>query len=220
MQLMAVEGVMARSVADVRLGLAIVAGAHPRDPESVPVLLDVPRSSSRRVALLAEPPGGDTHPEIAAAVRRAGDALADAGYDVVESAPPLYEQALDVWGRFLFTDIRAQEAILRRVMGPDATRFLDLIGTLYPEQDTAGLVSTLAECLGAVRDRAPADPEPDLDAAAVPARLGRRQRGAGARDDAADAPGHAGESPGSPRRRGARRYGRRTAGRRAGAAAG
>ena len=100
---------------------------------------------SRRVALLAEPPGGDTHPEIAAAVRRAGDALADAGYDVVEAEPPLYEQALDVWGRFLFTDIRAQEAILRAVMGADATRFLDHIGSLYPEQDAAGLVATLAE---------------------------------------------------------------------------
>jgi amidase len=145
MQLMAVEGVMARGVADVRLGLAIVAGAHPRDPESVPVLLDLPRPESRRVALVAEPPGGDTHPEIAAAVRRAGDALADAGYDVVEAEPPLYEAALDVWGRFLSTDIRAQEALLRQVMGADATRFLDLIGELYPEQDAAGLVGTLIE---------------------------------------------------------------------------
>ena len=131
MQLMAVEGVMARRVADVRLGLAIVAGMHPRDPESVPVPLEVPRPDSRRVALLAEPPGGDTHPEIAAAVRRAGDALADAGYDVVEAEPPLYEQALDVWGRFLFNDIRAQEDLLRAVMGPDAIRFLDHVGELY-----------------------------------------------------------------------------------------
>ena len=145
MQLMAVEGVMARRVSDVRLGLAIVSGAHPRDPDSVPVLLDLPRHESRSVALVAEPPGGDTHPEIAAAVRRAGDALADAGYDVVEAEPPLYEAALDVWGRFLFTDIRAQEPVLRAVMGPDAIRFLDSIGDLYPEQDTAGLFATLAE---------------------------------------------------------------------------
>src|SRR4051794_17113824 len=130
MQLMAVEGVMARRVADVRLGLSIVAGMHPRDPESVPVPLEVARPASRTVALLADPPGGDTHPEIAAGVRRAGDALADAGYDVVEAEPPLYELALDVWGRFLFTDIRAQEAILRQVMGPDAIRFLDHIGGL------------------------------------------------------------------------------------------
>ena len=145
MQLMAVQGVMARTVSDVRLGLAIVAGAHPRDPDSAPVLLDLPRNASRRVALVAEPPGGDTHPEIAAAVRRAGDALADAGYEVVEAEPPLYEASLDVWGRFLFTDIRAQEPVLRAVMGADAIRFLDLIGDLYPVQDTAGMFATLAE---------------------------------------------------------------------------
>ena len=145
MQLMAVQGVMARRVADVRLGLGIVAGAHPRDPGSVPVLLDLPRHHSRRVALLAEPPGGDTHPEIAAAARRAGDALADAGYDVVEAVPPAYEPALDVWGRLLFTDIRAQEDLLRAVMGADAARFLDGAGELYPVQDAAGLVATLTE---------------------------------------------------------------------------
>jgi amidase len=112
---------------------------------SGPVPLDVPRPASRRVALLAAPPGGDTHPEIAAAVRRAGDALADAGYDVVDAEPPLYEAALDVWGRFLFTDIRAQDPVLRAVMGADAIRFLDGIGDLYPVQDAAGLFATLAE---------------------------------------------------------------------------
>jgi amidase len=111
----------------------------------VPVPLEVPRPDSRRVALLADPPGGDTHPEIAAAVRRAGDALADAGYDVVEATPPGYEDVLDVWGRFLFNDIRAQEDLLRAVMGPDAIRFLDLIGELYRPLDAAGLVATLVE---------------------------------------------------------------------------
>jgi amidase len=145
MQLMAVEGVMARCVADVRLGLGIVAGMHPRDPESVPVPLEVARPASRKVALLADPPGGDTDREIAAAVRRAGDALADAGYDVVEAEPPAYEQVLDVWGRFLFTDIRAQEELLRAVMGPDAIRFLDSIADLYAPLDSAAVVGTLIE---------------------------------------------------------------------------
>ena len=95
MQLMAVEGVMARRVADVRLGLAIVGGLLAARPASrCPCRSTCRAAESRRVALVAEPPGGDTHPEIAAAVRRAGDALADAGYDVVEAEPPAYEQAL------------------------------------------------------------------------------------------------------------------------------
>ena len=194
MQLMAVEGVMARRVADVRLGLVDRGRRCTRATrESVPVPLDVPRPSPRRVALLADPPGGDTHPEIAAAVRRAGDALADAGYDVVEAEPPPYEQALDVWGRFLFNDIRAQEALLRAVMGPDAIRFLDLIGGSTPPQDAAALVGDAGRAahhrprLERVPGGAPADPQPDLDAAAVPARLGRRVRGERARHDAADA---------------------------------
>jgi amidase len=145
MQLMAVEGVMARTVGDVRLGLEVVAGWSARDPESVPVPLELDRPAARRVAVIPEPPGGDTHPEIAAAVRRAADALANAGYDVVEAVPPDYEAALDIWGRWLFADIRAQEELLRQVMGPDAMRFLDYVDPLYPPLDAAGLVNALVE---------------------------------------------------------------------------
>src|SRR5262249_32618555 len=123
-QLMAVEGVMARRVADVRAGLRVVSGMSPRDPQSLPVPLDVELPASRRVALVAEPPGGETHPEGAAAVRRAGDALSDAGYDVVEAVPPMYEDALRAWATWLFSDIQVQEPVLRAVMGADGLRFL------------------------------------------------------------------------------------------------
>src|SRR5690348_17742027 len=79
-QLMAVEGVMARRVADVRLGLSVVAGPHVRDPGSLPVPLDLPRPDRPgRVALLAEPPGGAADPRVASGVRACPDGLADAG---------------------------------------------------------------------------------------------------------------------------------------------
>src|SRR5215471_8105179 len=71
-QLMEVEGVMARRVADVRAGFTAIAGQHPRDPLSVPaVFTDLdPRTTGERpaVAVLPEPPGVSTHPEVAAAV--------------------------------------------------------------------------------------------------------------------------------------------------------
>jgi len=55
-QLMAVEGVMARRVADVRAGFTVIAGQHPRDPLSVPAVftdLDLKTRGGRR----RSPPG-------------------------------------------------------------------------------------------------------------------------------------------------------------------
>jgi amidase len=145
-QLMEVEGVMARRVADVRLGLSIVAGPHVRDPGSLPVPLELPRPEGAvKVALLAEPPGGSTDAAIAGVVRAAADALANAGFDVVEAVPPSYEAALEVWGRWLMSDIRALMPILRQIMGPDALRFLDLADTEYPVLGTDEYIATLTE---------------------------------------------------------------------------
>ena len=145
-QLMAVQGVMARTVEDVRRGLSVVAGAHVRDPGSLPVPLDLPRPAAPvRVALLPEPPGGPTDAGVAGVVRHAGDVLADAGYDVVEAEPPAYEQTADVWGRLLLTDVRALRPLLQQVMGPDALRFLDLTDELYADLDVAGLVGLFVE---------------------------------------------------------------------------
>src|SRR5215470_495945 len=62
-QLMNVQGPMARRVADVRLGLRVLMGAHARDPWSIDAPFEGPTSSRPiRVAVVAEPPGGSTHP--------------------------------------------------------------------------------------------------------------------------------------------------------------
>ncbi len=82
-QLMNVQGPMARRVADVRLGLRVLMGAHPRDPWSIDAPFEGPAvARPLRVAVVAEPPGGSTNPVVAATVRRAAKALADAGYVV------------------------------------------------------------------------------------------------------------------------------------------
>ena len=87
-QLMAVEGVMARRVADVRAGLLAVAGPHVRDPLALPVELDEPSPGAvLRIAVLAEPPGCDTDPGIASAIRATADLLAAAGHTVAEAGP-------------------------------------------------------------------------------------------------------------------------------------
>lgn len=125
-QQMLVEGPMARRVDDVRAALVTLAGPHVRDPRSLPVTLtDLEPGRRLRVAVLADPPGGTTHPGIAAAVRRAADVLADAGHDVVEAAPPGYEECIDMWAALLVADLVVMRPLLDETMGEDGKRLLD-----------------------------------------------------------------------------------------------
>ena len=133
-QQMAVQGTMARCVADVRASFQVVAGADPRDPISLPVTLTALEPGERlRVAVLAEPPGGDTHPEIAAAVRSAAGLLADAGHEVVEASPPMYAETIDMWAALMVQDIVATKPLLDMLMGNDAKTFITNVLAESPE---------------------------------------------------------------------------------------
>lgn len=145
-QQMAVEGVMARTVADVRLGLSVVAGQHVRDPLSQPVPLQNQYTGRPlSVALLATPPGGATDPGIAGVVRSAADRLADAGYDVVEVTPPSYERVLALWQSLVMVEIRQQLPLLDMVMGDDAKRFLHMAKETRPDIDLTTFLNEQVE---------------------------------------------------------------------------
>jgi len=152
-QLMAVEGVLARRVADVRAGLQVLAGAHPRDPLSLPVNLRTSEPGARfRIAVCTEPPGGTTDAGVAAAVRRAADALADAGHDVDEAVPPTYERAIELWVQMLLPDVRFMRPLLEDVMGADSKAFLDFAAIEYPPIDISTWALLFAERHGVMRD--------------------------------------------------------------------
>ena len=219
-QLMPVEGPMARRVADVSLGLQILAGRHPRDPYSVPAPLasPAPEGRPRRVAVLAEPPGGPTDSRVADRVRAAADALAGAGYELVDTVPPRYEEAIEVWTQFIVADIRMLQPQIGPLMSDDANRFLTTILDAAPPLDLGGYTQVLMARQSLMRDwaewftvRGPR-PHAHLDRAALRARVGCRQPGAGERhphDDALrDARQRArpaiGVRTGGPRRRVAR----------------
>ncbi|MGA2124287.1 MAG: amidase [Acidimicrobiales bacterium] len=124
-QVMLVDGVLARHVGDVRRGLEIVMGAHRADPQSLDVPLHGP-PVSKRVALVPEPDGGETDPEIAEGVRRAGRALEAAGYDVEEVDPPRVLDTYLAWTELMTTSLADIPVPLDMVLGPDALRFLEL----------------------------------------------------------------------------------------------
>lgn len=100
-QLMAVSGPLARSIADVRLGLEVMAAPDPRDPWWVPAPLEGPERP-RRAALCVRPGGLAVVPEVEAALRDAARRLQEAGWAVTEIAdtPPIREACeiqLQLW---------------------------------------------------------------------------------------------------------------------------
>jgi len=123
-QIMLAQGVLARHVNDVRAGLEVIMGADPRDPLTVSAPL---RGApvSRRVALVATPPGGRTDPDIAEGVRVAGRALEAAGYEVEEVEPPMILESYLAWSELILTSLKVDEELLRAVLGEDGQKFLD-----------------------------------------------------------------------------------------------
>lgn len=144
-QLMAVEGVMARRVADVATGLSVVAGAHPRDPKSLPVTLPAAPDQALRIALCAEPPGGDTHPDVVTGIREAAEALAAAGHEVVEAVPDSYARAFELWGLVLAPDLTVLGELLRSGTSPEGYAFLELTASTMGEVSIGAWSAALTE---------------------------------------------------------------------------
>ncbi len=91
-QITAVSGPIARTVHDLRLGLAAMAAPDARDPWWVPAPL-VGGVVPRTAALCVQPDGLDTQPEIVAALQDAATRLRDAGWtvDELDALPPIRE---------------------------------------------------------------------------------------------------------------------------------
>ncbi|WP_263486675.1 MULTISPECIES: amidase [unclassified Mesorhizobium] len=105
-QLMAVEGPIARSVADLRLALSAMEQRDPRDPNWIKAAIHVTEGSRSRCVAISPNPFEMTDPIISSAIRRAGYWLERAGYDVEEvDAPGLYE-ASELWHSLVINEER------------------------------------------------------------------------------------------------------------------
>lgn len=126
-ELMAVLGPLARSVADLRVAFDVISGAHPADPWSYPT----PSSSVTesylapgRIAVSSDPGGGGTHASIVAGIERAACVLEEAGWQVEEAEPPRLDEAARLWPEINFgnpINIDAMTALL----SPDAQLALE-----------------------------------------------------------------------------------------------
>jgi amidase len=120
-QISAVSGPLARSIGDIRLALAAMAGRDVRDPWWVPAPLEGP-PVEKRVALCINPDGLDPVPEVRAALAEAGKRLQQAGWTVeeIKDTPPLQEAALQQTKLWLGDGYEAQLAAAEKEGDPGA----------------------------------------------------------------------------------------------------
>ena len=105
-QLTHVQGPLARSVRDLRLGLVTMAARDVRDPWWTPAEMGQNVAAGPvRVAVVAKTEGVEIDPAISSAVGQAARWLEDAGYRVEEATPPCFEEA----ARWFFTLVRTEE---------------------------------------------------------------------------------------------------------------
>ena len=152
-QLMLVQGVLARRVADLRAALLAAAGPHRRDPLALPVTLAEPAPDRPlRIAVAVDPPGCAVDREVVAAIRAAADALAGAGHEVVEAVPASYGQIAGLWWALCTADFRALRPSINPEMGEEARAFLDFVERMVPGLDANGLVFAHLERNGAEQE--------------------------------------------------------------------
>lgn len=117
-QAMSAPGPMARSVADLRLCLSVLAGRDRRDPRSVDAPLKGTAPEERRAALVTEVPGVTLPPDTLAAVQRAGERMEAAGWTLEQVTPPEVLRAGELWHKLVATDLSAVMPVTEPVVTP------------------------------------------------------------------------------------------------------
>ena len=156
-QLMSVQGPLARSVCDVRLGFAAMAAADPRDPWWTPVPLTGPAiARPLRVAIVdsgADLGGIAPSPPVAAALKTAAQALADAGYEVVADRTPGFAAAFELWFDMLIPEFRMFMHANFERDGDDGIRTaMQLVLDNVPERGAEAHLVALAQRTRLIRD--------------------------------------------------------------------
>jgi amidase len=153
-QLMSVQGPLARRVADVRLGLDAMAARDARDPWWAGVPHAGPAlARPLRVALTVDPARQGVHRAVAAAVRAAGLALAEAGYFVDEVDPPAVDAVATNWAALVFNELRHMTLpYIEKHGGEDLNRCTELILTGVPDVDVDIYMRALAERTRHIRE--------------------------------------------------------------------
>tara|TARA_R110002020_G_scaffold316999_1_gene532660 strand:- start:30400 stop:31821 length:1422 start_codon:yes stop_codon:yes gene_type:complete len=118
-QMSAVQGPLARTMEDIRIAMQALSRHDPRDIWQIPVNGEyrAPGHAPCRVAIHAETDEGPVDSEVSTAIRKAGEMLTDAGYEVAEVAPPSLWEAMEFWLLTLGNEMRAGLGLLMEEHG-------------------------------------------------------------------------------------------------------
>ena len=152
-QLIPVEGLLARSVADLHLVHQILAYPDPRDPRvgAAPALIEK-EEGPMRVALLLDPCGEVCDPKVKAGLLTAAEALRGAGYEVVEERGPGLDAAVESYGGMIMTEFGESRELLSRLVGDDGRRYLELAAAYRKPVDLGAYLALTARRQGLQRD--------------------------------------------------------------------
>ncbi|WP_049645521.1 amidase family protein [Candidatus Rhodobacter oscarellae] len=153
-QLMSVQGLIAREVADVRLGMQAAVAYDPHDPWQVPMPFEGPAMEGPiKVAMTKNSYEFDLDPAVDAALENARAALVDAGYQVVEVEPPnCREIGLDGM-RTLFGEVKSLLLPAMREHGsPGFNDYFELCFELNPPHEGDELLRAFARRSSYIRD--------------------------------------------------------------------
>lgn len=128
-QITGVQGVLARSIGDVRLGLHALAAGDPRDPWWTPGSFE-PVTTKVRVGVLASVPGASIDAGVTENVRSAARLLRSAGYEVEEIELPHFEEAAEMFWKLAITE-----------EGISSTKTIERLGDAAVKRARAGTVA-------------------------------------------------------------------------------
>ena len=156
-QLLSVQGVLARTVRDVRLGFHAMAAADPRDPWWVPVPLEgASWPTPIRVAVVTDATdlaGATPSAPVAAALAQAARALADAGYEIVADRTPGFTAAFELWFEMHIPEYRRfLQADFERDGDDGVRRAMQLMQQNIPDRGVDAHLKALAGRTRLIRD--------------------------------------------------------------------
>lgn len=151
-QLTAVSGPIARSIADLKLGLEAMSAASNLDPWWVPVTFDQ-GAYDRRVALCMAPDGLAISSEVEAALQLAASQLRDAGWEVVERETPPMREAMSLQLLLWMSEYHYNDgAAVRQEDDPDANFVYAQLQENCPVPSLKSLMDALQQRLRLARE--------------------------------------------------------------------